>query len=224
MKNKFQFVAEVREEKGKSAARRMRREQECVPSVVYGGDRAPQLITLVHKDILHALQEEGVYSRILELLVEGQQQQVVLKEVQRHPYKPKIMHVDFLRVKAKEKITMRVPLSFLGEEKAPGIRAGGVFTKNMTELEIRCLPNDLPECIEVDVSTMGIDQIIHLSEIRLPTGVQLTHLSAEGIDESHDHPVINLHRPKIVSEEVESGTTEETKGEAAEEKSVAKGA
>lgn len=213
--SKFEFVAEVRKDRGKSMARRMRRIEDRVPAVVYGADKESQSISLQHKDILHALENEAVFSTILKLIIDGDEEQVVLKDIQRHSHKPKIVHVDFLRVKAKEKITMNVPLHFLGEEDAPGIKdEGGKFTKSITDLEISCLPANLPEYIELDVSKMALDQVLHFSDIKLPSGVELTILE---LDEEHNHPVISCHVPKVTQEDIEA---EQQEAELAEEASA----
>ena len=208
----YEFDAQVRTEQGKKFARRMRRDQDLVPAVVYGAGKAPKAISLLHKDIFHALENEAVFSHILKLRVDGAVEQVVIKDVQRHVFKPKIVHVDFLRVKAKEKITMHVPLHFEGEEEAPGIKSGEAkFTKSIVELEIRCLPADLPEFIALDVSKMALDDVLHLSDIKLPTGVEL---ALSDLDEEHDQPVIGCHIPKVSQEDIEA---EQHEAELAEE-------
>jgi large subunit ribosomal protein L25 len=204
--NKFEFAAETREAHGKAAMRRMRRNDDRIPAVVYGADQAAQSISMKHNDVLHTLENEAVYSHILTLTVDGKAQQVVIKDVQRHAYKPKIMHVDFLRVSTKEQITMNVPLHFLGEADAPGVKQGaGVFTKSITDVEIRCLPANLPEFLTIDVAKMTLDETIHLADIQLPTGVEFTTEP----DEEHNHPVISLHVPKMAQEDVDAEPAED---------------
>lgn len=215
--NKFEFVATARNDHGKSVARRMRREEDRIPGVVYGAGKDPQSIALQHNEVLHALDNEAVFSHILKLMIDGKAEQVVLKDVQRHPYKPKIVHVDFLRVSATDKITMHIPLHFIGEEDAPGTKEGGVFTKSITEVEARCLPANLPEFIEIDVSGMKLDEALHLSDIKLPSGVELTL----ELDEEHDHPVISLHTPKVSREDIEAEAQEAEASEEAAAESVA---
>lgn len=212
--SKFEFIAESRTDHGKAVARRMRRENDRVPAVVYGAGKEAQSISLQHKDILHALENEAVFSTILKLVVDGKEEQVVLKDIQRHSHKPKITHVDFLRVKAKEKITMHVPLHFIGEEEAPGVKAGGKLTKSYIELEIVCLPANLPEFIEVDVSKMELDHVFHLSDIKLPSGVALT---IQKLDDEHNHPVVSCHVPRMSQEDIEA---EQHEAELAEEASA----
>lgn len=232
----FEFEAQTRTDNGKAVARRMRRDQDLVPAVVYGAGKAPQAITIPHKDVFHAFENEAVFSHILKLSVDGKEERVVIKDVQRHAYKPKILHVDFFRVSMKEKITMHVPIHFEGEEEAPGIKdQGGQYTKSITDVEIRCLPADLPEFIPLDVSKMELDQTLHLSDIRLPTNVEFA-LHAE-LDEEHDHPVISCHLPKVTQEDIEAeqheaelaeeaaaeSAAEEEAAEAAEEEAEAEG-
>jgi len=212
--SKFEFTAESRKDHGKSTARRLRRIEDRVPCVVYGAGKDSQSITLLHKDVLHALENEAVFSTILNLTVDGKNEQVVIKDIQRHSHKPKILHIDFFRVSAKEKITMNIPLHFVGEEEAPGVKEGGVFTKNLTEIEMRCLPNNLPEFVEVDVSQMNLEETIHVFDIKLPPGVELLQQSQ---DEEHNHPVVTLHTPKVTKEDIEAEAQE---AEAAEEAAV----
>lgn len=196
----FEFQAKSRTEHGKAVARRMRT-ADLIPAVVYGAGKDPQSITLLHKDLLHALENEAIFSHILKLSIDGKDEPVVIKDVQRHPYKPKIVHVDFFRVNMNEKITMDVPLHFEGEEDAPGIQEGGQFTKNVISLEIRCLPNDLPEFIPVNVASMKLDDVLHISNIKLPKGTELAHAIA---DEAHDLSVISCHVPHVSKEDIEA--------------------
>ncbi len=210
----FELNAENRTTTGKAAARRMRRDEGKVPAVVYGAGKEPQSITLLHNEISQALNYEAVYSHILTLKIDGKSEQVVLKNLLRHSTKPRIMHVDFLRVKAKEKITMKVPLHYLGEEEAPGVKEGGVVSKLMTELEISCLPAHLPESIDIDISKLELDQSLHLSDIKLPSQVEL---AAGEIDEEHDQAIVNVHIPRVVEEPEEAPAEEEAaEGEAVE--------
>lgn len=200
----FELSAQVRSTMGKAEARRMRH-QGFVPGIIYGAGKEPQMITLPHDAILHALAEEAFHSHILDIKLDnGQAEKVVLKDVQRHAFKMKVSHVDFMRVNASQKLTMRVPLHFKGEEEAPGLEAGGVFSKAVTDVEIKCLPANLPEYIELDVSALELDQALHLSDIKLPSGVEFAH----EVDSEHDHPVISLHQPKVEAEPAEDEATE----------------
>ncbi|EKD77822.1 MAG: 50S ribosomal protein L25 [uncultured bacterium] len=217
----FEFEAQARQSTGKPAARRLRREDR-VPAILYGAGKEPMPISLSHNKVIKALEHEAIYSHILTLNVEGASEKVVLKALMRHPTKPKIMHMDFLRINTKEKIHMRVPLHFLGEAKSPGLKDGGVLSKLITHLEITCLPLDLPEFIEVDVSGLTIGDSIHLSVISMPNNVVLTHAIA---DEEHDQVVVSIHAPReeepeetaapVAVETVITGQKAETEEEAA---------
>ena len=207
MENLFEVQAELRTDEGKGASRRLRHAGN-VPAIIYGGEDAPVSITLDHNRFLRHLQEEAFYAHILTLVVDGKKQQVVLKDLQRHPAKDtKIMHADFLRVDAKHAMTMSVQLHFLGEDDSAAIKSGAVLARLMTDVEVSCLPQDLPEYIEVDISELELDHSIHLSELVLPKGVTLTALShgqeehlEEGEHSTYDQAVVNVHMPRIVAE------------------------
>jgi len=201
--------ATSRDDLGKGASRRLRRLAAQVPAVIYGGKKDAQSISLHHKDLAHALDNEAFYSQIIELNVDGTAESVILKDLQRHPAKPVILHADFLRVDKTQKLTIRAPLHFINEETCPGVKLqGGVVTHNMTELEISCLPADLPEYIEVDMAEMDVDQVVHISDIKLPEGVESVAL-AHG--EDHDSAVAAIHIPKAAP--VEDEITESGEGE-----------
>lgn len=205
MSELFEFEAHVRTETGSAAMRRLRREDQ-VPAIVYGAGKEPALISIMHKEVLKALGHEAVYSHILTIKTNGKAEKVVLKDLLRHPSKPKVLHMDFLRVSGKEKLTMHVPLHFEGDASSPGLKAGGVLSKLMTDLEVTCLPADLPEYIAIDISKMDIGDAIHLSEITLPKGVALLHAV---VDEEHDQAVVSIHAPKAqAAEETETETPE----------------
>jgi len=204
MSNVFELQAEVRSDYGTSASRRMRAKDNKVPAIIYGAGQSPEPITLCHDAIIVALQQEAFYSHILSVKLNDKSQNVILKDLQRHPYKRKVLHLDFLRVKADEDITMNVPLHFKGEEDAPGLTAGGAVSHHITDLQIRCLPKNLPEFIEVDISKMELDAVLHLSDLKLPSGVESVALS---LSEDHDGPVVSIHIPKVIKEP-EPETTE----------------
>ncbi|MDH5601161.1 MAG: 50S ribosomal protein L25/general stress protein Ctc [Gammaproteobacteria bacterium] len=189
MSASFVVEAELRTDLGKGASRRLRHEEKF-PAVVYGAGKEPQSLTLDHKKFLHNLENEAFYSHILTLKVGGDEQQVVLKDLQRHPAKVAVMHADFLRVSAKEKLHMHVPLHFINEDACPGAKEGGLVTHNMTEVEIACLPKDLPEFLEVDLSTLELDHSLHMSDITTPSGVEIVELSH---GEGHDQPIAACH-------------------------------
>ncbi|MBW5802590.1 50S ribosomal protein L25/general stress protein Ctc [Coxiella endosymbiont of Ornithodoros amblus] len=200
----FELIAELREFTGKSAARRMRRFEDKVPGIVYGAGKAPKSITLLQKDLLKALESESTFSSILTLKVGDKKQKVILKSLQRHQTKLKIVHIDFQRIKASETLIINVPLHFLGEDDCPGVEAGGVVSHLQSEVKIRCLPADLPEYIEVDLSHLQLDESVHLSNLKLPAGVELT----SAVDEKHDSPIASVHMPRVNKSDVEAAEEE----------------
>lgn len=201
MKNDFVLEASLRSDLGKGASRRLRREGK-VPGVLYGAHKDATSVTLDHNDLFHHLENEAFYSHILTINVGGKAEQAVLKDLQRHPVKPIIMHIDFQRVSASEKIRMHVPLHFTGADVAPGVKIGsGLVTHNINEVEITCLPKNLPEFIEVDMSKVELNQVIHMSDLKLPSGVELVELA-----HGHDLPVAGIHAPRgAATEETEGG-------------------
>lgn len=220
MENLFEVQAELRTDEGKGASRRLRHAGK-VPAIIYGGEDAPVSLALDHNQFLRHLAEEAFYAHILDVVVDGKKQQAVLKDLQRHPASDlKIMHADFLRIDAKHAMTMAIPLHFIGEDVAPGVKAGGLVAHLMTDAEVSCLPKDLPEYIEVDVSALEMDASIHLSELVLPKGVTLTALShsqdehlEEGERSAYDQSVVSIHAPRAVVEEVEEDEEAATEGE-----------
>jgi large subunit ribosomal protein L25 len=188
----FDINAQTRTDVGKGASRRLRHEGK-VPAVMYGAAKEAVSLTLDHDEIFHHLEHEAFYSHILSVKIDGNVEKAVLKDVQRHPSKPKVQHIDFQRVSETDKIHMHVPLHFTGEDVAPGVKAGGLISHLMTSVDILCLAKDLPEYIEVDVSGLETGQSFHLSHIQLPQGVEIPAL-ALGAD--HDLPVISIHGPK----------------------------
>lgn len=195
---KFELTAETRSDVGKGASRRLRRIANRVPAIVYGADQNAETISIVHDDFIHALENEAFYSHILTLNLGKKKEQVVLKDLHRHPWKKQLLHADFLRVKADEELHMSIPLHFIGEELAPGIKiGGGNATHNMTEIEIKCLPKDLPEYIDVDMSQLELNDSIHLSDLKLPVGVKL---ATAILDEDSDSQVAAIHTPRKAEE------------------------
>lgn len=200
-KQKFEVTASVRHDIGKGASRRLRREEK-VPGVVYGGGKEPVSLSLEHKHISKSLENEAFYSHILTLKTGSESERIILKDVQRHPFKPKILHVDFQRVRSDEKLHMNIPLHFVGGDIAPGAKdAGGVISHIMSDVEISCLPDDLPEYIQLDISAMQLNDILHLSDIKLPKGVEILALS-----HGDDKPVVSIHMPRIEEEPVAEPT------------------
>ena len=206
MSEQFTLTAVRRSDMGKGASRRLRRETDQIPAIIYGANKTAEPLSLIHKEVLKVLEHEAFFSSILGISIDGKMEQAILKNMQRHPSKPRILHMDFMRISAAEKLTMQVPLHLVGEETAIGVKQGnGVVSKQLTELEIKCLPADLPEYIEIDVSQLGLDEAIHLSGIKLPNGVEL---ATPIEDDAHDHAVISIITPKIVAEPVEETETE----------------
>jgi large subunit ribosomal protein L25 len=188
---------EKRNDEGKGASRRLRR-AGFVPAIVYGGELTPVSIQIQHKDVWLASQNEWFYSSILDLSLGGDVQKVLLRDMQRHPFKQLVMHLDFQRVNENEAIRVRVPLHFLNQEKSPaGKTSGVVVTHEMNDVEISCLPKDLPEYIEVDLGEISLGDIVHLSEITLPAGVEIPELR---LGKEHDHAVAVA---KEIKEEVD---------------------
>ena len=193
----FEIEASVRHDMGKGASRRLRREEK-VPGVIYGGGKAPVSLTLEHKKISKALENEAFYSHILTLRNGSDSERVILKDVQRHSFKPRILHIDFQRVRSDEKLHMHVPLHFHGGEKAPGVKeAGGLVSHIMSDIEVSCFPDDLPEYIEVDLSELQLNQIFHMSDIKLPKNVEIVALN-----QGNDQPIASVHIPRAVEEPV----------------------
>ena len=197
MKTSFELVAEFREDQGKGASRRLRHLGK-VPAILYGGRRDARTLLVDHTKLAKLMDDERFYSTILSLRVGDQTQAAVLKDVQRHPYKNQIMHIDFQRVLEDEKIRMIVPLHFKGGAEAVGVKEqGGVLSHVRNDIEVTCLPKDLPEFVEVDVSSLELNQVIQLSDLRLPAGVEITELLA-----GRDKPVASIHMPRVEEEEV----------------------
>lgn len=189
----FVLNAQARSDVGKGASRRLRR-QGKVPGILYGAGKEPTAVLFDHNELILQLQHEAFYSHILTVKLEGKEEQAVLKDLHRDPVKPKVMHVDLQRVSANEEIRVQVPLHFLNEDVAKGVKTGGgIVTHNITEVEVACLPRDLPEFIEVDVAGLDVNESLHLSDLKLPSGVRLVELS-HGAE--HDLPVVGITMPR----------------------------
>jgi len=209
----FELEAESRTDKGKGASRRLRRDG-MVPAVIYGGSEEPQSIKLVHSEILKRLDHEAFYSHILTVKVDGKSSKTILRDMQRHPAKPVIMHMDFMRIDESKPIRVHVPLHFLGVDVAPGAKAGGLVSHDVTEVALEVLPKHLPEYIEVDISAMDIGDSLHLTDLKLPETGSLVEL-ARG--EGHDLPVVSIHVRRVGAEEDEVEDGEEAAAEGGEE-------
>jgi large subunit ribosomal protein L25 len=192
----FELEAQQRPQRGKGDNRRLRRLGR-VPAIVDGAGREPQPVSMDHGLLQRQMDREAFYTSILTLKVEGDAQAVIVKEVQRHPFRPYVLHLDFQRIVEDEEITLHVPIHFLNEETAKGVKEqGGVIEHLMTEVEVTCLPRHLPEYLELDVAQLELNQILHLSDIALPEGVQIIALTHE-----QDHPVVAINPPRRTEEE-----------------------
>ncbi|AHE66533.1 50S ribosomal protein L25/general stress protein Ctc [Legionella oakridgensis] len=209
--------AETRADKGKGASRRLRRLENKVPAIVYGGEKEPQSIHLLHNKVIKALEIESIYSSVFELKVDGKSEKVILKDIQRHPFKPVILHMDMQRVSAKDVLVKMVPLHFINEQEAKGVKAGGMVNHTMMQVEVRCQVKDLPEYIEVDLRDMELNDVLHLSDLKLPKGV---HLAIDPSEGDHDHPVVSIHVQKGGAAETAAEAPEESSSEGSAEESA----
>ena len=193
----FALNAEVRSDLGKGASRRLRRNVAMVPAVIYGGDKAPQSISLLAKDFAKLLENDAAYSHVLSLNVAGSNESVLIKALQRHPAKGFVLHADFIRVVAGQKLTALVPLHFINQEGSVGVKQqGGEVSHVLAEVEVSCLPKDLPEFIEVDMAAVEVGQIVHLSDLKLAKGVELVALA-----HGNDLAVANIHASRVAKDE-----------------------
>jgi len=216
MSDTFELDAEARVDTGKGASRRLRRLANQIPAILYGGDKAPQPLTLIRKDLEHALENEAFYSHVLTINVGKKKEKAILKDLQRHPAKDLVMHADFLRVRDDVKIKVHVPIHFLNEEDCAGVKTeGGIIQHAATDIEVSCLPANMPEYVEVDMLDVIIGQIVHLSDIKLPEGVESVALSH---GEDYDLSIASVLARKGVSEEEEeeAAAAEAAAAEAAE--------
>ncbi|PCJ26217.1 MAG: 50S ribosomal protein L25/general stress protein Ctc [SAR86 cluster bacterium] len=203
----FALNCTVRTDLGKGASRRLRRLNDNIPAVLYGGDKEPVSLTIAHKDIAKAIENEAFFAHIITLNIGSKKEKAVIKALQRHPARPIIMHADFLRVSDKQAIVVKVPIHFLNEEACVGVKlGGGNILKALNEIEVSCLPKDLPEFLEVDMLEIELGDSVHLSDITLPTGVTSVALSH---GDSSDLSVATVAAPKaIVEDEALPGSLE----------------
>jgi large subunit ribosomal protein L25 len=196
----FALNAEVRSDLGKGASRRLRRNVAMVPAVIYGGEKAPMSISLLAKELAKLLENEASFSHVLTLNVAGSNESVLIKALQRHPAKGHVLHADFVRVVAGQKLTAHVPLHFINQESSVGVKQqAGEVSHVVVEVEVSCLPKDLPEFIEVDMAAVEVGQIVHLSDLKLPKGVELVALA-----HGNDLAVANIHASRV-AKDVEEG-------------------
>jgi len=195
----FVLNAQERSDLGKGASRRLRRNEGLIPAVVYGGEKAPQSLTLELREVSKLLENEAAFSHVITLNVGSAKETVLIKALQRHPSKGFVMHADFQRVVAGQKLTAHVPLHFINEATAVGVKVGGgEISHVIAEVEVSCLPANLPEFIEVDLAKVELGQIVHLSDLKLPKGVELVQLA-----HGNDLAVANIHASRVVKEEGE---------------------
>ena len=198
----FKLDASVRTDLGKGASRRLRREDK-LPGIIYGGEEAPVSITLDHNKVNNSADFEAFYSHVLEINLDGKVVEVLVKDMQRHPFKPKITHIDFQRVIAGQDVHTNVPLHFVNEEKSAAVKAGGIAEHHVTEIEVTCLPKNLPEFIEVDMAGVEMGQTLHLSDLTLPAGVSSVELAKN--DEAHDLAVVTVKPAPKAADAEEDG-------------------
>jgi large subunit ribosomal protein L25 len=191
----------VREDQGKGASRRLRKEEK-VPSIIYGGTKEPLMISLNIHEITHLLEDENTFTSVLDLVVGKSKDSVVIKDIQRHPAKNTVFHVDFLRVDAKHALITTTPLHFIGVEENEAIRLGNMLNQFVVSIEISCLPQDLPHGINVDVTNLELGEHLTLTDLILPEGVIITSLQHEDI-EAHDQTICSVSEPKLIVEEEE---------------------
>lgn len=196
MSNEFSISAQVRTASGRTGSRRLRR-TDNIPAVMYGMGHDPMMLSLTYKELVRKLENEAFYSHILSVSIDGKNHKAVLRDIQRHPAKNKIIHVDFQSVSDTQRITMHVPLHFKNADIAPGVKEqGGVVSHLATSVDVRCMAKDLPEYIEVDLANVSINQSVHLSELKIPAGMTLVALA-----QGRDLPVVSIHAPQAIVEE-----------------------
>jgi len=195
MSNQFELVARERTQSGTTLVRRLRREGD-VPAIIYGGNKENALITINYDVLFHSLEKKEFQSAIISINTDGKKEQAILREVQRHPHKTSILHADFQRIDATKVLTMSLPIDFIGEDVCVGTKAGGIISRLINEVEVSCLPKDLPESIELDVTELNLNESLHLSDIKLGDGVNLTALLHDTPQE-RDYAVITVLPLKV---------------------------
>lgn len=200
MSDNIELAAQLRTDVGKGASRRLRREADLVPVVLYGAEKEPVSLSIPHKDLYKACESESFFSQIITIKTSDDAAQAIVKDLQRHPSKDRILHADFFRVRMDVEIQVEVPLHFVGEEDSPGVKLhNGQVSHHLTSLNVSCLPGNLPEYIEVDVSGLDVGDAITMSQVVLPEGVAVPELE---LGEDHDHMVVNVtEQHEIVEEE-----------------------
>lgn len=215
MAKDFHLVAELREDEGKGATRRLRHEGK-VPAILYGGGRPPRMLAFDHNKVMHELEHESFYSSILNIKVADKNQAAIVKDIQRHPAKPQVLHMDFQRIVEDQKIRMNVPIHYLNADAAIGVKQeGGSVSRLVTDIEVSCLPRHLPGYFEVDIANLKLNEMLYLSDIKLPEGVEIPQLSHTPVQ---DDPIVSIQyiKEEVIEEEVAPVEGEELAAEAAE--------
>ena len=231
MAEKFDLIAEFRTDMGKGASRRLRH-QGMVPAIIYGAGHPPRALAFDQNKVQKQLESESFYSSVLNIKVGDTSQAAIVKDLQRHPSKRQILHIDLQRIVEDEQIRKNVPIHYVGEDAAIGVKdGGGKVSRLMTDVEVTCLPKDLPEYFEVDISALELDEMLHLSDIKLPDGVEIPQLAQSP---EQDRPIVSIHIIKaapieeeveeVVEEGVEDGAEEGVEEETAEGEVPAKAA
>ena len=219
MGQEFDLIADYREDQGKGASRRLRLEGK-VPAIIYGAGRPARALTFDHSKVVRQLENESFYSSILSIKVGENSQAAILKDVQRHPSKRQILHLDLQRIVEDKHIKMNVPIHYLGEDVAVGVKeSGGTVTKMVTDVEVTCLPKDLPEYLDVDISQLELNEMLYLTDIKVPDGVEIVAL-AHVEEEQQAQPIVSIQfiKEEIIEEEVpEEEELEAIEGEEGEE-------
>ena len=201
MSDNIQLNAEPRADSGKGASRRLRR-MNLVPAIVYGGDSDPQSISLNHDEFSHQLESEAIYTQLIDLNIGKESDEVILRDLQRHPYKNRIMHADFFRIDKKKPINVVVPIHAINTETCAGVKVdGGQLTQLTTEIEVICLPKFIPEYLEVDVAELHLGETLHLSEIKLSEGVEIVALTHGEENDASVISVVKIREEEIISDE-----------------------
>ncbi|SHK73686.1 LSU ribosomal protein L25P [Marinobacter antarcticus] len=214
MSQDFVIEAFPRDDKGRGASRRLRREERKIPAIIYGAGKEATPISIWHNELKKALENEAFFSHILTIEVNGKKESVIMKDLQRHPYKLLLTHADFQRVEKDQEIFVHVPLHLLNEDSAPAIKTmGGVAFRLKTEVEVACLPQNLPEFIEIDMIDVEMDQIVHMSDLKLPKGVRIPALQ-HGAE--HDQAVVSVSKPKGIKADDAEDEAEGEEGESKE--------
>jgi large subunit ribosomal protein L25 len=217
MAAEFELQAEVRADLGKGASRRLRLQADLVPAIIYGAGQDPQSLSIAHKDLIKATENEAFFSHILTINVAGDKQNAIIKDLQRHPSKSRILHADFQRILLDQAITVEVPFHFLNEESCVGVKTGGgQISHNMSQITISCLPGDLPEYIEVDLADVDVGEALHMSQVNLPEGVTIPAL-AQGADYDQVVVSVNINKRAEAEKAAEEAAEEGEDTPAAEE-------